>query len=302
MGGKKIQLPTKAPHRGAFRPCVPVHIRFVPEAVLSRRSSNCLGRRRGSASRSGSCEHASCVLLETTHRSASDVPDLAGLIAQLPSDLRRRALTHYTWVDDDRHSYKRLALMGDSVLGLFVVEDLHARLPDSRPGTLTMVRSRAVCGVSCAEVGREMGIPAMLEALKESKHPEAIPTEVLVEASRPIAEMTEAMIGAAYLNFGFDPVRDPVLAAFERQIQAGVENPLDPKSMLHRLLSSRGTHAQYEVIAKTGSVHAPKFEVAAVVDSTHVGRGEGRTKREAEHAAAECALDYLEPGPAALAD
>ena len=158
------------------------------------------------------------------------------LIDGLPGELREQALTHYTWVDDDRDSYKRLALIGDSALSLFVAEDLHRRLPDSRPGTLTMVRSRAVCAASCAEVGCRLGIPQMLEELEESERCEAIPTEILVEASRPMAEMTEAMIGASYLTFGFDPARSAVLAAFGRQIQAGVERPRDPKSMLHELL------------------------------------------------------------------
>jgi ribonuclease-3 len=233
------------------------------------------------------------VLLETEHRVASDMLELVGLMARLPGQLRDRALTHYTWVDDDRDSYKRLALLGDSVLDLFVTEDLHGRLPDSRPSRLTMVRSRAVSGVSCAAVGRELGIPQLLEERKESKLAGAVSTEILLAATRPVAEMTEAMIGACYLTFGFDRARSAVLAAFERQIQNGVENPLDPKSMLHTLLARQGARPQYKVISKSGSMQAPVFEMAVVVDSERIGEGEGRSKREAEHAAAACAMARL---------
>lgn len=238
------------------------------------------------------------VLLETEHQVASDMLGLAGLIARLPDELRERALTHYSWVEDDCDSYKRLALIGDSVLELFVVEDLHSRLPYSHPGRLTMVRSRVVSGVSCAEVGRELRIPEMLAALEESKHPNAIPADALIAASRPIAEMTEAMIGACYQTFGFDPTRRAVLAAFERQIQTGVQNPLDPKSRLHILLGRCGIPAQYDVISEIRSPHAPTFEVAVVIDSERIGEGRGRTKREAEHAAAESALEHLGASPA----
>lgn len=223
----------------------------------------------------------------------ADVGALEELISGIPPEMRKQAFTHHTWVRDDRESYKRLAFIGDSVLGLFVAEELNARFPDSRPGIFTQIRSRAVSGTSCKEVGRTLGVPFALEAIEEPQLENATPTKSLLEAIRPVAEITEALIGACYLTFGFERTRAAVLAAFEPQIQAGIEKPLDPKSMLQNLASRRGTKASYEVISETGSSLDPMFEVAAVVDFERVAVGEGRSKKAAEHAAAERALERL---------
>ena len=155
-----------------------------------------------------------------------------------------------------------------------------------------MVRSRAVCGVSCEEVGRELGVREVLGEMEKPTHKFAMPTKALLEATRPVAEITEALIGACFLTFGFEPTRAAVVAAFEPQILAGEESPLDPKSLLHQLFKK--TQVTYEVLSKSGSDHAPVFEVAAIVDFERVGEGEGRTKKEAEHAAAEDALESLD--------
>jgi ribonuclease III len=224
---------------------------------------------------------------------ASSVRALGELVDGIPEEMRKKAFTHYTWVEDDRESYKRLAFIGDSVLGLFVAEELNARFPDSRPGLLTQIRSRAVSGVSCKEVGRTLGIPSQLEALKRPRLEKAVPTDVLLEAIRPVAEVTEALIGACYLTFGFERTRVAVLEAFEPRIQAGIEEPLDPKTLLRNLLSRRGDQAHYEVVSKLGSRFYPKFMVAAVVSSKRIGWGKGRSLKAAEQAAAEQALQHL---------
>jgi ribonuclease-3 len=219
---------------------------------------------------------------------------LAELAAELPEELRRQAFTHYTWAADDRDSYKRLAFIGDSVLGLLIAEELHARFPDCRPRWLAQIRARVVSGISCGEVGQALGIPSQLEAIEEPRLPRAIPTEILLEAERPMAEITEALIGGAYLTFGFERTRSAVLEAFEPQIQAGLEAPLDPKSALQQLLGRRGEEATYEVLSQTGTGHSPTFEVAVNVDSRQVGKGSARTKKAAERAAAEEALVHLD--------
>lgn len=222
-----------------------------------------------------------------------EVGALADLVSKLPEEQWRQAFTHHTWVTDDRDSYKRLAFIGDSVLSLFIAEHLNARFPDSKPGRLTQIRSRAVSGTSCKEVGSALGIPAALEAIEEPSMPRAVPTRTLLEAARPIAEITEALIGASYLTFGFERTRAAVLPAFEPQIKEGIRRPLDPKSMLQHLLSRRGSEASYEVVSKTGTNIDPEFEVAVVVDTRQIATGTGRSKKAAEHAAAACALEQL---------
>ena len=87
---------------------------------------------------------------------------LAGLVEQLPAELRERALTHATWTEDRTDSYERLAYLGDSVLALAVASDLIDRFPTVDAGGLTKIHNQAVSGVACTEVGRALGVPEML--------------------------------------------------------------------------------------------------------------------------------------------
>ncbi|HWO15463.1 MAG TPA: putative dsRNA-binding protein [Solirubrobacterales bacterium] len=221
------------------------------------------------------------------------VEALAGLIADLPDDLEREALTHSSWTEDRTDSYERLAFLGDSVLGLSVASDLFARFPDIDSGGLTKIHNQAVSGVSCAEVGRLLGVPEMLLAAEPGDAPAAIPAETLLAGERPLPEATEALIGACFLAFGFQRTAAAVADAFEIRIEHAAETRIDFKSALQELLARRGARVSYEVIAESGPPHERTFEVAAVVDSERVGEGKGRSKKAAEQAAAEQALKQL---------
>ncbi len=216
---------------------------------------------------------------------------LAELVGELPGELRQRALTHSSWAEDS-DSYERLAYLGDSVLALAVASDLHKRFPEIDAGGLTKIHNHAVSGVSCAEVGRELGVPEMLEAAQPSAE-DAIPAEALLAGSRPLPEATEALIGACFVAFGFERTAAAVAAAFEAQIEYATEARVDTKSALQELLARRGAHVSYEVVAESGPAHRRTFEVEAIVDSKPVGRGEGRSKKTAEQMAAERALERL---------
>jgi len=219
---------------------------------------------------------------------------LAELISDLPEDLRRQALTHTSWVGDDRiASYERLAYLGDSVLALAVADELVDRFPDEDAGSLTKIHNHAVSGVSCAAVGRELGVPEMLRAAEPESADGGIPADVLLAGERPVPEATEALIGACFLAFGFEEAADAVVAAFEPRIVHAAETPSDFKSALQELLARRRATVSYEVIAETGPPHRRRFEVAAIVDSKRVGEGGGRSKKVAEQAAAEQALKKL---------
>jgi ribonuclease-3 len=218
---------------------------------------------------------------------------LAGLIAALPEDLRRQALTHSSWTEERAESYERFAYLGDSVLALAVARDLVERFPGVAAGGLTKIHNQAVSGVSCAEVGRELGVPAMLRANEPEQMPVGIPAEVLLSGERPLPEATEALIGACFLAFGFERTAAAVASAFEVRIEHAAETTVDFKSALQELLARRHAHVSYEVIAESGPPHRRKFEVAALVDSERVGEGTGRSKKAAEQAAAEQALKRL---------
>ena len=219
--------------------------------------------------------------------------DLRELIAELPDDLRRRAVTHSSWAQHRADSYGRLAFLGDGVLGLAVAEALFRRFPRADIGRLTKIHGQAVSGRACAEVARELGLPDMLrEAAPES--PEAgIDADSLLASERAMASVCEAVIGACYLHHGFQPTSDATVAAFTDQVDLALETMLDFKSALQEQLAREGSRITYEVIGEAGPPHARRFEVAAKLDSEVMGTGEGRSKKAAEQAAAEEALERL---------
>jgi len=221
------------------------------------------------------------------------VSALGELIQDLPEDLRAQALTHSSWTEDRVDSFERLAFLGDSVLGLSVASDLSLRFPDVDSGGLTKIHNQAVSGVSCAEVGRLLGVPEMLREAEPADALAAIPAEILLGGERPLPEATEALIGACFVAFGFERTAAAVAAAFEPRIEHAAETRIDFKSALQELLARRGARVSYEVIAAAGPPHQRTFEVAATVDSERIGEGEGRSKKAAEQAAAEQALKRL---------
>jgi ribonuclease III len=218
---------------------------------------------------------------------------LAELIAELPDDLRRQALTHSSWTEARAESYERFAYLGDSVLALAVARALIERFPGIDAGGLTKIHNQAVSGVSCAAVGRELGVPEMLRDTEPEDMPVGIPAEVLLSGERPLPEATEALIGACFLAFGFERTAAAVSAAFESRIEHAAETRVDFKSALQEVLARRRLRVSYEVTGESGPPHRRKFEVVAIVDSEQVGEGEGRSKKAAEQAAAEQALQHF---------
>jgi ribonuclease-3 len=221
------------------------------------------------------------------------VSELSKLIADLPEELRRRALTHSSWSESRADSFERLAYLGDSVLALAVARDLVERFPDVDAGGLTKIHNQAVSGVSCAEVGRALGVPEMLRENEPGDLQAGIPAEVLLGGERPLPEATEALIGACFLAFGFERTAAATAAAFESRIEHAAETRIDFKSALQELLARRRSRVSYEVTAESGPPHQRRFEVAAIVESERVGEGTGRSKKAAEQAAAEQALARL---------
>jgi ribonuclease-3 len=222
------------------------------------------------------------------------VKELAELIDSLPPDLLSQALTHPSWVEKRETSYERLAFLGDSVLGLAVAADLYRRYADQGSGRLTKTLNQAVSGSSCAEVGRALGVPERLRESAPADTGTGIPVEVLIGAERPLPEITEALIGACFLAHGFERTAAAVGQAFAPQIEFAFATRIDFKSALQELLARRGARVSYEVISEAGPAHNRTFEVAAMLDGEQVGRGEGRSKKMAEQAAAEEALGRLD--------
>lgn len=196
-------------------------------------------------------------------------------------------------MEDRSTSYERLAFLGDSVLGIALASELFARFPEKDSGRLTKILNQSVSGASCAEVGRALAVPERLRAAAPPDMGTGIPVEVLIDAERPLPEITEALIGACFLAFGFERTAPAVAAAFAPRLEFAAETLLDFKSALQEMLAQRGSRVGYEVLSEAGPPHDRTFEVAAMVDSEQVGRGSGRSKKVAEQVAAEQALERL---------
>jgi ribonuclease-3 len=196
-------------------------------------------------------------------------------------------------VEERRDAYERLAFLGDSVLGLAITTHLYPRLGDHGAGRLTKIRAQAVSGRSCRAVAERLGIPERLRAAAPDEFMGPA-TEALAQTERVLASVVEAVIGACYLEFGYERTADAVVEAFTPEIEQALERPADFKSALQERLARRGAVVIYDVTAEEGPPHERRFEVAAVVEGEELARGAGRSKKEAEQAAAESALDGLE--------
>jgi ribonuclease III len=217
---------------------------------------------------------------------------LAELFADTPEELHRQALSHSSWVDKRTESYGRLAFLGDSVLGLSVATLLFEGHPDADIGELTKILNQAVSGRACAEVARQMGLPQLLseEAPDEG---DGLPVDTLLASERTLASVCEAVIGACYMANGYERTSEAVVEAFGEEIEQATRERMDFKSELQERLARDGDTVDYEVSNEDGPPHDRRFEIRATVDGDELGVGSGRSKKEAEQAAARIALERL---------
>jgi ribonuclease-3 len=160
-------------------------------------------------------------------------------------------------------------------------------------GRLTKIRAQAVSGRSCRAVAERLGLPERLRtAAPREVAPPAL--EALVGTERVLASVIEAVIGACYLAYGFEPTAQAVREAFAPEIAEALESPADFKSALQERLARKGAVVTYDVTAELGPPHERTFEVAAMVRGEPVARGQGRSKKEAEQVAAAAALHAVE--------
>jgi ribonuclease III len=219
---------------------------------------------------------------------------LRELLDELPDDLARPAFTHASWTTRRSDSYERLAFLGDSVLALAVTAHLFPRLEADRygPGRLTKIRAQAVSGRSCRAVAERLGVPARLRAAAPAAAATTVPG--LVSTERVLASVIEAVIGACFLAFGYERTSAAVVAAFAPEIEDALENPVDFKSALQERLARKGALVTYDVVDEEGPPHDRVFSVSATIGGVEVGRGRGRSKKDAEQEAAQAALEALE--------
>jgi ribonuclease-3 len=218
---------------------------------------------------------------------------LKELLDGLPDELSTPAFTHASWTARRSESYERLAFLGDSVLALAITAHLYPRLDPERfgAGELTKIRAQAVSGRSCRAVAVRLGIPERLRAAAPSGSGPA--AEALIATERVLASVIEAVIGACYLHYGYTDTTTAVVEAFSPEIEDALESPADYKSALQELLARRGELVTYEVVDERGPPHDRTFRISAKVSGVEVGRGTGRSKKDAEQEAARVALEAL---------
>ena len=216
---------------------------------------------------------------------------LLALAQQLDSETVRQVFTHSSWVSERGRSYERLEFLGDSVLSLAVTTDLYRRFPGHSEGHLARLRAYVVSRATCAKVAKELGLDRLLREVGADH--EATELGQLMTNQNVLADVTESLIGALYLTFGFDAVRPAVVEAFAEHIDYAEKSYVDFKTELQEQLAKAGTSVSYPMVGFSGPAHERHFTVEAVVDGETLGRGVGPSKKRAEQEAAAQAMAEL---------
>ncbi len=221
---------------------------------------------------------------------------LAALLDGLAPELAHNVFTHASWSNRRSESYERLAFLGDSVLSLSITSHLFPSLEAERfgAGQLTKIRAQTVSGRSCRAVAERLGVPERLTAGAPAGAAATVPA--LIATERVLASVIEAVIGAVYLTYGYERVAEAVVEAFAPELAEALEHPVDFKSALQEQLARRGAVVSYLVTSEQGPPHDRTFTVAARIDEEEIGTGRGRSKKDAEQAAAQAAIDRLAAG------
>jgi ribonuclease-3 len=224
----------------------------------------------------------------TTSPRISKAPTLRELIDGLPAERAAAVFTHSSWAADRTDSYERLEFLGDSVLELAIARMLYDRFPDFTEGRMAKVRSHVVSRASCAVLSRELGLGERMRT--DAMGVQADEIERLSRNRNVLAALLEAAIAAVYLEHGFELVEPAIVEAFEPRIEYALTTHVDHTTELQEQLARLGRSVTYTVLHMEGPPHDRSFTAAAIIDGEVAGTGTGRSKKDAEQAAAQEAL------------
>ena len=173
------------------------------------------------------------------------------------------------------------------MLELAVARALYDRFPGFSEGQLAKIRSHVVSRATCAVVARELGLGDRL--LAEATGP-VDEVARLATNRNVLAALLEAAIAAVYLEHGFEAVEPAVQALFAPHVEYALTSHVDHKTELQERLARSGRGVTYTTVSVEGPPHDRSFTAAAVIDGDVVGTGVGRSKKDAEQAAAAQAL------------
>ena len=209
--------------------------------------------------------------------------------------LLKTALTHSSYVNEHprEHAecYERLEFLGDSILGMVTAELLFRWAPSLPEGKMTRIRAELVCEESLHRVAIELGLGQWMRLGRGEENSNG--------RERPsiLADMVEAVIAAIYLDGGMESatrfIRRCVLNHADDFI---LNRSRDNKTELQEIVQQQtGSTIRYEMTGESGPDHNKRFSYAVYVNEVLAGEGEGRTKKEAEQAAAGSALQQMTP-------
>jgi len=186
---------------------------------------------------------------------------------------------------------ERLEFLGDSVLGMVISSRLFERFPDAPEGDLTRMRARLVRGSTLARLGKELNLG------REIMMDPGVMKSAGFRNASILADAVEALIGAIYLDGGFQAARAVVLEKFEPLIEdlPSVEQLKDPKTRLQEWLQARGRPLpRYSLEFEEGMPHARTFYVSCRLEDGNRSEAQGSSRGAAEQAAAAAMLDKLQ--------
>jgi ribonuclease-3 len=194
------------------------------------------------------------------------------------------ALTHISALKGVRNragSYQRLEFLGDHVLGLVISDMLFRAYPKADEGELSRRLADLVRKETCAEIARTIDLGAAIRVGSSEANAGA--------RKRPaiLADVCEAVIGAAYLDGGYKAAEELVDRLWQARMRATVQPLRDPKTVLQEWAQARGLPTPaYREVGRSGPDHSPEFRVAVLLPNFAPAEGTGRSKRVAEQAAA----------------
>ena len=187
------------------------------------------------------------------------------------------ALTHSSYANEHKgcENYERLEFLGDAVLE--VVSSEYFLHTDYKEGEMTKLRANYVCEKALATYAREIGIDKEIKLGHGQVHN---------LNDTIIADVFEAVVGAIYLDQGFDVVKDYIDKIIIPYINKEMDFNADYKTKLQELVQTDRKSLEYEVVNEYGEAHRRVFEVVVKIDNIIYGRGKGSSKKEAEQRAA----------------
>jgi ribonuclease-3 len=205
----------------------------------------------------------------------------------------KAALTHSSWANENRKSgaacNERLEFLGDSILGFIVAEFLYTSEPEMPEGQMTRTRAELVCEKSLEKAANDMRLGQFLRLGRGE--------ELSGGRTRPsiLADALEAVVAAVYLDGGIEPTARLVKRFIFPQLETGTQAASDYKTALQELVQKRsGRTLTYQLVSESGPDHMKHFAVEVRLNGEMKGTGSGRSKKEAEQAAAKNALEALE--------